>query len=250
MANISSLHESCGYKDILEKYLVFPPASVQPEKTIDYDTIGECDVFDALYYALLAMNLCFNIYEINQQCPLLWHILSFPTPLEYAPGGSTTYFDRTNVKRALHVPLDTDWEICADGVQRYDTSAMSIERVIPQVIEATNRSLISFGDLDMILITDGTLMAVQNMTWNGRLGFQERPSPPIDIRLPDLLYESVFAENGAEGIDGLQGIMGIQHYERGLVWAESYITGHMQPQYQPRVAYRHLQWVLGRIETP
>lgn len=48
------------------------------------------------------------------------------------------------------------------------------------------------------------------MTWNGKLGFQEQPSTPINITTPDLVYASVFAENGAAGWDGPQGIMGVQ----------------------------------------
>ena len=92
-------------------------------------------------------------------------------------------------------------------------------------------------------------MAIQNMTFNGQLGFQERPSTPIEISLPDLELEAVFDANGYQGYDDPQGLMGIQHYERGLMWVESYQTGHMEPQFQPRLAYRHLQWVLGRIDV-
>lgn len=44
-------------------------------------------------------------------------------------------------------------------------------------------------------------------------------------------------------------IVGIQHYERGLMWAETYQSGHMEPEFQPRVAYRHLQWVLNHTQT-
>jgi len=154
------------------------------------------------------------------------------------------------VKKAIHAPLDVDWALCADtGVLRKDTSAMSIEHVIPKVIEATNRFLISSGDLDMILITNGTLMSIQNMTWNGHLGFQKKPSTPIDIQLPDLQYQDVFAYNQAAGVDGPQGNMGIQHFERGLMWAQTYLSGHMQPEFQPRSAYRHLEWVLGHINA-
>jgi carboxypeptidase D len=87
------------------------------------------------------------------------------------------------------------------------------------------------------------------MTWNGGLGFLAAPSTPINVTLPDREYASVFAENDVSGWDGPQGVMGIQHYERGLMWAETYMSGHMQPQFQPRVTYRHLQWVLGRIDT-
>ena len=81
------------------------------------------------------------------------------------------------------------------------------------------------------------------------LGFQEKPSTPINVQLTDLQYQDVFAENGADGIDGPQGTMGIQHFERGLMWAETFASGHMQPEFQPRTTYRHIQWVLGRIET-
>lgn len=96
-----------------------------------------------------------------------------------------------------------------------DTSADPIQHVLPQVIEATNRVLIGNGDYDMIILTNGTLMSIQNMTWNGKLGFQERPSTPINIAMPDLQYAAVFAnpDNGEAGWDGPQGIMGIQHYE-------------------------------------
>lgn len=91
---------------------------------------------------------------------------------------------------------------------------------------------------------------------NGDFGFQKKPSTPIDIKLPDLQYAQVIIDSGltddnGDGYDGPggQGIMGIQHYERGLMWAETYQSGHMQPQFQPRSAYRHLQWVLGRIDS-
>lgn len=92
-------------------------------------------------------------------------------------------------------------------------------------------------------------MGIQNMTWHGKLGFQSAPTTPIDLKLADLEYQAVFESSGLGGLDGPgQGIMGIQHYERGLMWAETYSSGHMQPQFQPRSSYRHLQWVLGHID--
>jgi carboxypeptidase D len=63
-----------------------------------------------------------------------------------------------------------------------------------------------------------------------------------------------------------QGVMGKKHFERGLMWVETYQAGHMQPyvlfplaflyaflnfclrQYQPAATWQHLQWVLGRID--
>ena len=52
-----------------------------------------------------------------------------------------------------------------------------------------------------------------------------------------------------DGYDGSQGIMGMQHYERGPMWAKTYIVGHIHPQSQLRVTYKYIQWVLGRVNS-
>jgi carboxypeptidase D len=85
------------------------------------------------------------------------------------------------------------------------------------------------GDYDMIIMTNGTLLSIQNMTWGGQLGFQKAPTTPINIPT--------------------QGNMGVQHYERGLMWAETYKTGHMGPGMAPKVSWRHLLWLQGKTET-
>ena len=266
MAQLESLDESCGYAALREKYLTFPPPGNQPPKFFNFTSEASCDVFDMIDDAALAINPCFDIYEINQQCPLLWDVLSFPTQLVFAPEGSTTYFNRSDVKAALHAPAYVSWAECTDNPVfiggslsdgyynggpegEGDLSVDPIQKVLPQVIEATNRVLIANGDFDMIIITNGTLMSIQNMTWNGKLGFQEKPATPIEIMTPDLIYPQVFDANGYGGVDGPQGVMGVQHYERGLMWAETFLSGHMQPEFQPRVTYRHLEWVLGRVDT-
>ena len=177
----------------------------------------------------------------------------------YTTPGLGLYFDRPDVKRAMHAP-DIEWTECSvgsvfasskghgpDDNYQADLSLDPIQYVLPKVIEHTNRVLVSNGDLDMVIITNGTLLAIQNMTWNGKLGFQSEPSTPIIITEPDLEYEAVFDANQYNGFDDPQGTMGVQHYERGLMWAETYQSGHMQPEYQPRSSYRHIQWVLGRI---
>lgn len=158
----------------------------------------------------------------------------------------------------MHAPLDIEWSECSsEGVfvnygegpeGEGDNSLDPIQHVLPQVIEATNRVLVSNAQLDYVIMTNGTLLAIQNMTWNGVLGFETQPVDPIIIMLPDLQYAQAFADNGIEGFDGPQGTMGVQHFERGLMWAETYLSGHMQPQFQPRSSYRHLQWLLGHID--
>jgi carboxypeptidase D len=234
---------------------------MQPQLYFNYTTEGDCDVFDLINDAALEVNPCFDIYEIVEQCPFLSDVLGFPTEITYNVY-STTYFNRSDVKTAMHAPQDVSWQECSaepvfvghGGPQgEGDTAPDPIQHVLPQVIEATNRVLVGNGDFDMIIITNGTLLAIQNMTWNGQLGFSEQPSTPINITITDLMYASVFndSDNGAyyAGLDGPQGIMGIQHFERGLMWVETFQSGHMQPEFQPRAAYRHLEWLLGRIDT-
>ncbi|PWY91150.1 serine carboxypeptidase PepF [Aspergillus heteromorphus CBS 117.55] len=257
MAELESLHEYCGYKEFIDEYLVFPPSGIQPPKSMNWSDTT-CDVFDLVNDAALDPNPCFNPYEISEMCPILWDVLGFPSDISYVPAGATIYFDRPDVKRALHAPNMT-WLECSDESvfvgggggggpeQEGDLSANPIERVLPQVIERTNRVLIGNGDYDMVILTNGTLLSIQNMTWNGQLGFQTQPSTPINIDIPDLMYNEAFIENGYDPQGG-QGIMGIQHYERGLMWVETFQSGHMEPQYQPRVSYRHLEWLLGRRE--
>ncbi|KAL6230866.1 hypothetical protein BDW75DRAFT_248373 [Aspergillus navahoensis] len=262
MAQIEELHQTCGYADFIDEYLVFPPSGVQPVKHFNYSSEADlaCDVFDLINNEAFASNTCFDIYEVNLMCPLQWDVLAFPTELTYQPDGApTVYFDRPDVKRAMHAPQNIEWSICSNQAvfvggnagpeSEGDISANPIEHVLPQVIEATNRVLIGNGDYDMIIITNGTLLSIQNMTWNGKLGFQERPSEPIYLGadLPDLEWAEVRAANGLD-VYQPQGTMGVQHFERGLMWAETYQSGHMTPEYQPRVAYRHLEWLLGRVD--
>ena len=178
--------------------------------------------------------------------------LGFPTNLAFSyPSLSPLYFDRADVKAAMHAPTYIEWAECAGPVfvNGRDTSIDPIIKVLPQVIEATNRVLISGAQYDFVIITDGTLLAIQNMTWGGKLGFEAKPEKPVVITLPDLQYRQAFIDNGYPAeFEDPQGTMGIQHYERGVMWAETFLAGHMQPQFQPRVSYRHVQWMLGHIE--
>ncbi|KAE8144426.1 Alpha/Beta hydrolase protein [Aspergillus avenaceus] len=258
MEDLESLHESCGYEDFIEDYLTFPPSEVQPRRLFNSTGDAHCNVFGMIQTAAQRLNPCFSIYDVTQKCPLLWDVLGYSTDLKYQPKGATIYFDRDDVKKAMHAPNQT-WSLGSlvpvyvggtSGPEEFgDLSANPIEHVLPQVIEATNRVLISHGDYDMALITNGTLLAIQNMTWHGQLGFHSAPSTPIELDLPDFQNAEVYERNGLSSWKNGQGIVGIQHYERGLMWAETFQAGHMQTFYQPRVAYRHLQWLLGRIES-
>ncbi|KAK5168933.1 uncharacterized protein LTR77_006242 [Saxophila tyrrhenica] len=235
IAQLEQEHINCGYRDYIDKYMQFPPPEHQPDRGV-YG-YKKCDVFDKYYEAAYTVNPCFNIYHITDYCPDLGDVMG------NAKGISNVefYFNRQDVKKALHAPLDVKWRECGGPVfkgrggpeDESDQSPDPIQGVLPQVIEATNRVLVSNADWDGLLLTNGTLLSIQNMTWNGKLGFQSPPMKDFVVNLKDKQYGT-----------GVQGIMGRQHYERGLLWVETFQAGHEQPQYQPRAALEHLRWML------
>lgn len=44
------------------------------------------------------------------------------------------------------------------------------------MIEKLNKTTIAHSALDYILIANGTLLRIHNMTWNGAQGFSSKPS--------------------------------------------------------------------------
>ena len=91
----------------------------------------------------------------SKQCPLLFDPLGAPTALDFIYPNQQIYFNRADVKAAIHAP-DIEWAECAvqpvftggtEGPeQQGDLSADPIQGVLPKVIEATNRVLIGNGD--------------------------------------------------------------------------------------------------------
>ena len=69
----------------------------------------------------------------------------------------------------------------------------------------------------MILIANGTLLMIQNMTWGGKQGFQEKPAGEFFVPYHEEVGLSTLA--GA-------GVFGTTHTERGLTWVEVALTGH------------------------
>jgi carboxypeptidase D len=90
---------------------------------------------------------------------------------------SPLYFDRADVKQAIHAPADVDWTECSDGSvfagRAGDQSLPPALSVLPSVIERSERSVILHGLADFILIAEGTRIVLQNMTCAS-----PSPSPP------------------------------------------------------------------------
>ncbi|KAK7756509.1 hypothetical protein SLS62_001343 [Diatrype stigma] len=250
-ADLEKRHADCGYADYLEKYLVFPPAGQQPtDESGDLPGIDSatgqykegCDMLNTVYGEALSLNPCFNIYQVGAGCPIPYDPLGFAGSSYYIPEGSPpVYFNRSEVKAALHVPAGSDWEMCKDGVfPTGDNSAPSSHFAIPRVIEGTENVILVHGALDMVLLANGSMLAIQNMTWGGQRGFQQRPADP--------LFVPYHPAGASQGSAAGAGVFGTTHSERGLTWAFVSLSGHMVPSNQPSVAYRQLEVLLGRVD--
>ena len=237
-ADIHKRAKECGYTDYMEKYLTFPPVSKLPQPEKNGKSEG-CGLWNDILNAVFLTNPCFDMYAIATTCPLLWDVLGFPGSFDYVVAGTEVYFNRTAVQKAINAPIQP-WNECAKGVLEKDTSAQSSYEVIPRIIDGLDRTMIVHGDLDYILLYNGTLMAIQNMTWGGMQGFQ---SPPTDD-----FYVPYHTDLSLTSL-GAKGVMGKTHTERKLTWVYQSMSGHMVPQYQPSSAYRQLEFLLGRVPS-
>ncbi|KAF2155845.1 serine carboxypeptidase [Myriangium duriaei CBS 260.36] len=239
--------DSCGYTDYMDKYFKFPPPGPLPLLTDPYSTPNNtCDVFDDAFSAILEINPCFNIYHISEMCPHPFNPLGGVNTGDYVPADEVVYFNRTDVQQALHAVVGTDWQQCTKknvfgkGTRRgHDESdPPATNGVLQNVIEATNNVLIGSGDLDMLLSTNGTLLAIQNMTWNGCQGLDHYPDIPF--------YTPYHPEYNGGALAGA-GYLGSWGYSRGLTFYRVQLAGHELPGYAPGASYRSLEVLLGRV---
>lgn len=230
--------DACGYTDYMNTYLTFPPPGKFPEPKNNASVEG-CSLWSDIYNAVFYTNPCFDVYAVATTCPLLWDPLGFPGSFDYVVAGTEIYFNRTAVQKAINAPVQP-WAECSNGVLDTDTSPQSSWEVIPRVIDALDRTVIVHGELDYVLLFNGTLMAIQNMTWGGLQGFQSPPSDRFFVPYHDDLSLTSLSAKGE---------MGITHTERKLTWVQQAMSGHMVPQYQPSSAYRQLEFLLGRIDS-
>jgi len=65
LAKLEGLHERCGFKQYIDRYMTFPASGVQP--TME-STEDRCRINDQATNEAFHPNPCFNSYEINTQC--------------------------------------------------------------------------------------------------------------------------------------------------------------------------------------
>jgi carboxypeptidase D len=222
-AYIHNMSDSCGYTDFINKYQTYPPPGPLPVQLPGSDENGNpidgCDVFDTIYNEVFYVNPCWDVYQVATTCPILWDVLGFPGSIPYLPEGAEIYFNRTDVQKAINAPIGL-WEECSSRdvfVNGIDNSPPSGLSVLPGVIERSKRTIIGHGALDMVLISNGTLLMIQNMTWGGVQGFQTKPVDPFYVPYHIDPSESTLAAAG---------VLGTTHTERGLTWVSVDLSGH------------------------
>ncbi|KAG1817717.1 Alpha/Beta hydrolase protein [Suillus subaureus] len=212
MNHLEKKAATCNYTGYMDKHVTYPPAGLLPLPGDSVYFAEGCNIWDDIYNNALIINPAFNIYHIWDTYPTVWDVLGLLSREQESP----IYFNRMNVKVAIHAPVDTEWSECSSihVFPNRDSSLRPAFSVLPNVIEKNQRTVIVHGLADFILIADGTRIAIQNMTWDGLQGFQT----PI--------------ANDSFIVDGV-GAYGTMHSEWGLTYYEVALSGHMVPQFAP-----------------
>lgn len=238
LARLNQWHHDHAYDAYLDKYMRFPPPQEsfpEPMGVSDNDTI-----FDDVNNAVNDANPCFNPYMIAQQCP---------TPLSAQGGldgkalGVPKYFARSDVQRHIHAP-HIDWSACAaiDVFPTGDHSKSPLQdadRTLVSVIEATKNTMVGSGNLDTVLYTNGTVLALQNATWGGSRGFNEY--------LPNRFFIPKHDIDSNITVSKQVGNVGKWMKRDGLTYYEVQLSGHQLPGMAQSGGYRMLQVLLGKV---
>ncbi|KIL59177.1 hypothetical protein M378DRAFT_15036 [Amanita muscaria Koide BX008] len=193
----------CGYTGYQQKYATYPPKGPLPLPGHDTFADPGCDVWDDIFNAVLIVNPAFNCTGSLTSIRCYGTFLVSRDGSFFALQTTPTYFDRLDVKQAIHAPLNSTWQICTDinVFPNGDASLPPTFTVLPNVIEKSKKAIIMHGLADYVLIADG-------MTWAGKQGFQT----PI--------------ANDSFIVDGI-GALGTVHEERGFTYYEVVLSGHM-----------------------
>ena len=125
------------------------------------------------------------------------------------------YFNKPEVKAALHVNTNINWELCSSKVnERYKIQDKGSIWAYPNIIKAGIRVLIYNGDTDMSVPFNG------NQAWIHNLG--------LEIEKPWQQWRA---------FDDMENVAGYYIKYKGLTFCTVKGTGHMVPQWKPKEAF-------------
>ena len=125
------------------------------------------------------------------------------------------YFNREDVKNALHVNSDITWELCSSDVSdRYDMQKKGSIWAYPTLIKSGIRILIYSGDTDMSVPFNG------NQAWIDNLN--------LEVEKDWVQWRAFNDRNN---------VAGYYIKYKGLTFCTVKGTGHMVPEWKPKEAY-------------
>lgn len=233
-------HALQNYTAFYAEHFTFPPKGVFPTPPNVGD--GSSRLRGLAAEAAYRKNPCFDVYHITQTCPYGYSPLNEFVPPDDPNADPTPFFNRSEVKAAMHAPPDVSWSECSPnfvfaGAGR-DTSPPSGTTVLPTVFDKLPLNLVVHGQLDMLIPSNGTLFSLQNITWLDKQGFSEFPANKLVVPGFDL---------GGYVNAGATGESGTWVYERNVAFVEVAGAGHAVPQYNPSASFRLLEVLLGRM---
>ncbi|KAF6833349.1 carboxypeptidase [Colletotrichum musicola] len=233
-------NQKLGLDEYLNKHLAYPPPPT-PWPNVDWDP--DHDIVNRFDNAINVINPCFNGYHILDMCPVLWDVLGFPSVM-YTPEGAGLYFNDPAVRKLIHVPDDHPaWAECSgpvfvDDDDKYDGAEH--EAKFRKLVERTSNVHIGSGLADYVIQPNVTALGIQRVSWNGKQGFQTAPSEELLVPAVEINDDNVPSWAGTS-------VQGSVHTERGFTHSTAKLSGHMVPQYNPAVALRHAEHLLGRV---
>ena len=125
------------------------------------------------------------------------------------------YFNRDDVKSALHVKMDKEWELCSYDINtRYERLDKGSIWTYPTIISSGIRVLIFNGDTDMSVPYNGNQAWIKNLK--------------LEIEKP---WRQWRAYDDPDNVSGY-----VINY-KGLTFCTIKGTGHMAPQWKPKESF-------------
>ncbi|KAH9471513.1 hypothetical protein Pst134EA_005408 [Puccinia striiformis f. sp. tritici] len=211
--------KQCGFSEYLKKFLTYPPSGHFPEIT------KALDPSNPPWFTPDCMNLYSQMYMGAPRDLNLWNIHD-------KPGSADTNYTRFNypgrpdVQKAFNLADVQPWSFCnqVQNVFPNDDGSGLATDILPDVIQRSKKVVIMHAELDATLPVEGMRLALQNVTWAGKQGFQK----PLTTNLI---------------VAGKQS--GKYQSERGLTFVQVAKSGAMIAHDQGEVALTVLDYLLG-----
>ncbi|PWN32653.1 alpha/beta-hydrolase, partial [Meira miltonrushii] len=217
LASVKNESDTCNLTNFIHDHLTYPPMGRLP--TPD----DQCYTFDTYMETAQEKNPNFNMYNIKQ-----------PKTDSDPNTQLVKFFNRTDVQDYIHAPRQ-HFELCKkvfnddnqDSSEPPDRTPSFAHSNFARMIERSRKFIIMNGMQDGLVLTAGTELALQNLTWGGAQGFNLPPVFPMcDMEGNVRAYAT---DN-----------------ERGLRFMVAPNAGHMVPADEPSLVLNVVLSMLGR----